>query len=197
MGPLAKLTVLLAALAPSLVQSATPDRLPQIKSITFSGSGCPSDPKWSGGFNDLQISFGEFGARIPGDRGTVNCQVHIQGTGGSPGWQVALKETWVTGHVWLQPGTKLEYLTTSFFSQDATKTNTQRGEKKNDGKGSINEDVVLYTDLSRGQVWSQCFGGDGYTGIFNVNFRGVLSGDGGRASFEAQKQQWRLDWRRC
>jgi hypothetical protein len=122
MGPLARLTVLMAALSPSLVLSATPDALPQIKSITFSGSGCPSDPKWSGSFNDLQISFGEFGARLPGDRSTVACQVHIQGTGGSPGWQVALKETWITGHVWLQPGTKLEYLTTSFFSQDAART---------------------------------------------------------------------------
>jgi len=122
MGPLARLTVLIAALSPSLVLSATPDALPQIKSITFSGNGCPSDPKWSGGFNDLSVSYGEFGARLPGDRSTVACQVHIQGTGGSPGWQVALKETWVTGHVWLQPNTKLEFLTTSFFSQDAART---------------------------------------------------------------------------
>jgi hypothetical protein len=122
MGPLARLTVLLAALAPSLVQSAAPEHIPQIKSITFSGSGCPSDPRWSGGFDNLQISFGEFGARLPGDRSSLFCQVHIQGTGGSPGWQVALKETWVTGHLWLQPGTKLEYLTSSFFSQDATRT---------------------------------------------------------------------------
>lgn len=74
---------------------------------------------------------------------------------------------------------------------------TKRGTKANDGKGSINEDVVLYSDLSNGLVWSECFGGDGYTGILNVNFRGVLSGDGGRATFEAQNQRWKLEWKRC
>lgn len=196
MGPLARLTVLMAAL-PSLVLSAAPAAIPKIKTIQFSGQGCPSDPKWTGTFDNLVISYDEFDSKYPSDRATLACQVHIQGTGGSPGWQVALKETWVTGHLWLQAGTKVEYLTTSFFSQDAARTNTQKGERTNNGKGTVNEDVVLYNDLSSGLVWSPCFGADGYTGIFNVNFRTVLSGDSNKAAFDAQKSQWKLEWRRC
>ncbi|KAK0657046.1 hypothetical protein B0T16DRAFT_316256 [Cercophora newfieldiana] len=197
MGPLARLTVLMAALSPSLVLSATPDVIPQIKSITFSGNGCPSNPRWVGTFDDLMITYGDFDAKLPGDKSNLNCQVHIQGSGGSPGWQVALRETWVTGRVWLQPGTKLEYLTTSFFSQNAARTNTKRGDITNDGRSALNDPgAVLYSDLSNGLVWSECFGSDGYTGIFNVNFRSVLSGDG-RAEFEAKRHQWRLEWRRC
>lgn len=215
MGALARLTALVAALSPTLVLSATPAVIPEIKTITFSGSGCPSNPKWFGTFDNLVIDYGQFNTKLPGDS-TLNCQVHLQGSGGSPGWQVALRETWVTGHAYLQPGTKIEYLTTSFFSQNAARTvriqprshganrfadigtpqNTKRGEESNNSRRSIDDQLILYNDLSSGQAWSECFGSDGYTGIFNVNTRIVLSGDG-RANFEAQRHQWTLDWRRC
>jgi len=195
MGPLSRLAVLITALSPSLVLSATPSKIPTISSITFSGSGCPSNPRWTGTFDDLAIFYNNFDAALPGDSKNLNCQVHLQGTGGSPGWQVALKETWVSGTLRLQQGTKLEWVETAFFSQDAARTGSARGEQSYSGQ-RVDPDFYAYTDHSSAQVWSPCFDSSGYTGIFNVNFRAILSGDG-QASFDAALHQWRLDWRRC
>ena len=122
MGPLARLTVLLAAVCPALVMSDTPANIPRISSISFSGNGCPAEPQWAGGFDNLMISYNQFNAKLPGEKANLNCQVHLQGTGGSPGWQVALRETWVQGHLVLAPGTKLDYWSSAFFSQDAGRT---------------------------------------------------------------------------
>ncbi len=125
MGPLARLTLLLAAVFPSAVVSDSPASLPKITSITFSGNGCPqgSATKYDGSFDDLSVSYpSDFIARLPGDKPMANCQVHIQASGASSGWQFALKDNWVQGRVWLQPGTSLEYYTSVYFSQDAANT---------------------------------------------------------------------------
>lgn len=198
MGPLTRFTLLLAALSPSLVAADVPPSIPQIKSIAFSGNGCKATPKYSGGLNDLKISYTTFAGRIPADGSgsSANCEVNIQASGGTPGWQFALQDLWATGHVWLQPGTSLDYYTTAYFSQSAAATGTDRDKYTNSGGDTVNEDVTLHSNFAGKQVWSPCLGSDGYTGIFNVNFRGALIGDN-RASFETYNQRWALEWRRC
>ncbi|KAK5658915.1 hypothetical protein OQA88_1729 [Cercophora sp. LCS_1] len=216
MGPLGQLTLLVAALCPTLVASEAPASLPKITDITFSGSGCPSDGgvKVAGGFDSLSVTFKEFSAKLPGNK-TLNCQAHVQGSGGSPGWQFKLKEATVYGRAYLQPETRLSYFHTVYFSQNAANTvrpvsatyrrrfltllyqKTQQGELENSGAASINKDVILYSDLSASNVWSPCPGADGYTGIFNINFRGALDGEAGKASFVAKSQKLGFEWRKC
>ncbi|KAK0730968.1 hypothetical protein B0H67DRAFT_548810 [Lasiosphaeris hirsuta] len=196
MGPLARLTVLLAAAFPALVASDTPSSLPHITNISFSGNGCAKDPGFSGGFSDPSITYNSFSARYPGETQTVNCEVHIQASGASPGWQVALKDNWVRGRVALGPGTSLTYYTSVYFSQDAARTDSVRGTVNNNGGDILRQDVTLHSEL-RNKAWSPCTGSDGYTGILNINFRGALTGDGSWATFEAYNQNWDLEWRRC
>jgi len=126
MGPLTRLTVLLAALWPSHARSDSPPSLPQIREISFSGNGCPqgSQPRYSGNFNDLEITYNNFAVRLPGNEANRACQVHIQAYGGTPGWQFALRDVLVTGHAFLQSGTSLDWMSTVYFSQDAARTVT-------------------------------------------------------------------------
>lgn len=197
MGPLTRLTVLLAAVFPAAVVSDSPSSMPKITSVTFSGSGCKNDAKLSGGLSSPTISYDDFTARYPGTSHMVTCQVHLQGSGASPGWQFALKDNWVKGKVWLQPGTSLDYYTTVFFSQDAANTGTVKNTISNTGGGTVERDVVLRNNLAPRKIWSPCTDGDGYTGILNVNFRGILSGEEGRAWFKATSQNWEVEWRQC
>jgi hypothetical protein len=116
MGILSNLLLLTAA-SVAMADTAAP-ATPRITSITYSGSGCAKDPKFSGNFNDPTVTFNSFAASLPGSQ-TLNCQVHLQANGASPGWQVALKTNVIKGRVYLTPGTSLTHYTTVFFSQDA------------------------------------------------------------------------------
>jgi len=193
MGILSNLLLLTAASA-AMADTAAP-ATPKISSITFSGSGCARDPKFSGSFNDPTITFSSFAASLPGSQ-TLNCQVHLQATGASPGWQVSLKTNVIKGRVYLTPGTSLTHYTTVFFSQDAARSDTISGTVSNDGDGTVNEGVTLVAKADASRVWSPCTGSDGYTGIMNINFRGALTGDG-KAQFVADTEEWDLEWRRC
>ncbi|KAH6854108.1 hypothetical protein B0I37DRAFT_22143 [Chaetomium sp. MPI-CAGE-AT-0009] len=193
MGLLSNILLLTAASA-AVADTAAP-AVPKITSITFSGSGCARDPKFSGSFNDPTVTFNNFAASLPGSQ-TLNCQVHLQASGASPGWQVALKTNVVKGRVLLSPGTTLTHYTTVFFSQDAGRSDTISGSVSNSGGGTVNEGVTLVANADGGKVWSPCTGSDGYTGIMNINFRGALAGDG-KAHFVADTEQWDLEWRRC
>lgn len=73
---------------------------------------------------------------------------------------------------------------------------TVRGNIVNSGSSTLDQSVTLVSNTDGTTAWSPCIGSDGYTGIMNVNFRGVLSG-GGRAYFEALSENWDLQWRRC
>ncbi|KAK4044375.1 hypothetical protein C8A01DRAFT_31430 [Parachaetomium inaequale] len=195
MGLLSNLTLLLTAASAVAADTAAP-ATPRITSISYSGNGCTKDPKFSGNFNDPTLTFANFAASLPGANQTVNCQVHLQGLGASPGWQVALKSNVVKGYVVLAPGTALTHYTTVFFSEDAASTDTIRGTIANDGAGTVKEDVTLVAKADGTKAWSPCTGSDGYTGIMNINFRGALTGDG-KAYFEADTEEWELEWRRC
>jgi hypothetical protein len=85
MGLLSQLTVVLAA-ATHTVLAAPADvsgadvATPRITSITFSGSGCARDPRFSGNFNNPSVTFTDFAAASPGANQTLNCEVHLQAT---------------------------------------------------------------------------------------------------------------------
>jgi hypothetical protein len=193
MGILSNILLLTAASA-AMADTAAP-ATPKITSITYSGNGCARDPKFSGNFNDPTVTFSTFSASLPGSQ-TLNCQVHLQANGASPGWQVALKSNVIKGYVYLTPGTSLTHYTTVFFSQDAGRSDTISGTVSNNGDGTVNEGVTLVAKADASKVWSPCTGSDGYTGIMNINFRGALTGDG-KAQFVADTEQWDLEWRRC
>ncbi|KAK0734526.1 hypothetical protein B0T26DRAFT_632795 [Lasiosphaeria miniovina] len=195
MGPLSHLALLLAAVYPALAAADTPSSSPRITSISWSGNGCPRDPKFDGDFNAPVFTYNNFAASLPGTNQTLNCEVHIQTAGTSPGWQVALKNNWVKGHLVLSPGTTLDYYTTVYFSQSASNTASLRGRWTNGGDGTIDQGVTLRQTFS-GQVWSPCTGDGGSIGILNVNFRGALNGDG-KAYFEAFTEKLDFEWRRC
>lgn len=85
------------ALANSLTTPSTPTANPgAITQIVYSGPGCPSNsvstPPASIGYNTQVFSFHDF---VTSD--TQNCELHIQGSGLSPGWQVSLAELDVVG----------------------------------------------------------------------------------------------------
>ena len=130
MGFLSQLTILLAtaslstAAATPVVEQAEAEAAatPRITSITFSGNGCPNNVQTSGSFNDPSFTYKDFKIVVPGTLQTLNCQAHVQASGASAGWQVALKNNWVKGRVSLDAGSSLTYYTTVFYSQDAANT---------------------------------------------------------------------------
>lgn len=121
MGLLSNLAVLLAAASAASAADPAPADAPKITSITYSGSGCPNNAKFSGSFSDPVVTFPNFVASLPGNQ-TVACQVHLQASGASAGWQAAISRNTVKGRVSLSPGTALTYYTTVYFSQDAANT---------------------------------------------------------------------------
>lgn len=130
MGFITNFAVLATALVPSLVLAAPPS-IPTISKLTFSGNGCTqgSNLKWSGNLDELTIRYSEFTARNPGD-GTSNCQIHITTTGGTAGWQYALKSTELKGSASLDPGSTLTVFTTVYFSEEASNTVSTFGKHK-------------------------------------------------------------------
>jgi hypothetical protein len=188
----ALISLLLASVATAADSVAPAAR---VSSIQYSGNGCLRDPKYSGGLADPTFTYSNFAASLPGANQTLNCQVHLEVTGAGSGWQVALSQNAVRSHVVLTPGTRLDYFTTVFFSDAASKTSTVRGHIKSDD-GTLDQSLTLVNNLGGSKVWSQCTGSSGYTGILNVNFRGALSGNG-KAYFEALTENWDLEWRRC
>jgi hypothetical protein len=198
MGFLSHLAILLAAASAVAAESAEAVpavATPHITSIKYSGSGCPNDAQFSGNFNNPTVTFKDFTISSPGEK-TVNCQVHLQATGASPGWQVAIKKNVVKGHLYLSPGSSLTHYTTIFFSQDASNTDTLQDTVSNTGDKTTSGGVTLVSHAGAQRVWSPCTDKDGYTGILNVNFRGALSG-AGKSYFEAKTEEWELEWRRC
>lgn len=112
---------LVAAAAPALILAA-PEQVPKITSLEFSGSGCPNDSgsvkSTSGVLGDTaSFTFGQ----LKGDS-TDNCELHIQGTGASQGWQVAVKDVAYRGNVHLAMGSQLDTFTQAFWSDHAADT---------------------------------------------------------------------------
>ena len=118
-------TLFLAALLPLASSSPLVARDPtfsdfDVTAISFSGSGCPqgsNSAALSGNWQSSAVSFKQFGGVD-----TENCQVHFQGSGATPGYQVTLAEVDVQGSVVLKAGTTFNSFVQAFWSQDAAKT---------------------------------------------------------------------------
>ncbi|OIW34602.1 hypothetical protein CONLIGDRAFT_638951 [Coniochaeta ligniaria NRRL 30616] len=195
MGALSRITVAIAALYAPLAAADTPASQPRITSVQYSGNGCPNDASRSGSFSDPTFTYNRFAAVLPGTNQTVNCEIHVQAAGGSAGWQVALSDVNIDGHLVLDQGTRLDYYTTVYYSENAGSTTTARQHISNNGGSTLDYPVSLRQDITK-PVWSECIGGDGSPGILNVNFRGALTG-GGHAYFEVFTENWDFIWRRC
>jgi hypothetical protein len=120
-------TLLLAALAPALI-AAAPGVAPRITSLRISGSGCPNDSgsvKSSTGVLGDSASF-TF-SQLSSDN-TNNCEIHVQSSGGSAGWQVGVQAVTYSGDLTLKPGTQLDTYTQIFWSDKAAETVSQISE---------------------------------------------------------------------
>jgi hypothetical protein len=122
MGALSRFAVAFAALYIPLAAADSPSSQPSITSIQYSGNGCTKDASRSGGFDDPTFTYNRFAAALPGINQTVNCEIHVQAAGASSGWQVALSDVTVCGHLVLDPGTRLDYFTTVYYSENAGST---------------------------------------------------------------------------
>jgi hypothetical protein len=110
---------------PALALAAPPSQ-PHISQLVFSGSGCPND---SGSVKADSANLGDtFGVSFSALKGTTtdNCAVHIQSSGASAGWQVALKEITYEGDVNLKGNSGLDTYTQVFWSENAGNTVRER-----------------------------------------------------------------------
>ncbi|TLS30380.1 hypothetical protein PpBr36_03793 [Pyricularia pennisetigena] len=190
MAPLTQLIAVLAGLA-TLATAApadTSESTPAIKSVTFSGNGCPqsNSPRVTESDSDgLSFSFDDFQASTyPAKSRTANCQAHINTAGVGAGWQVAVSEVLVTGKGKIAAGDSLDHFTTVFFSQQASDTVSSQGTFRN-GK-SVDSSAPEEIRAAPSTLWSSCTtrsDGD----ILNVNFRVALL-DQGASNFDVKSE---------
>ena len=153
--------ILLAAAAPALI-AATPERVPHIKSLQISGSGCSNK---SNSVKAKDPSLGDSATfTFDGFEGddTDNCQIHIVSEGASPGWQVAIKDVSYQAKVGLKSGSRLDAITTTYWSEKAADTSVQTGSLTCAGPDI--RDTVTIKSSTDNLVWSKCTGPDGYPG---------------------------------
>ncbi|KAF2248174.1 hypothetical protein BU26DRAFT_429037 [Trematosphaeria pertusa] len=184
--------LIFAAAAPALVLAA-PEVPPKITSLKFSGSGCPNNSgsvkSTSGVLGDsATFTFGQ----LRGDN-TDNCEIHIQSTGASQGWQAAVKEVEYQGNVALAPSSQLDTITQTFWSDHAADTSTLKASIPCTGPAI--KDAVTIKSSTNDLTWSKCTGADGNPGILNVNFRPVVQGASG--TYDFKQASWGLVWRKC
>jgi hypothetical protein len=112
----------LALLTLPVLALAAPPTSPTITRLVFSGSGCPND---SGSVRSdtatLSDNAGVSFTQLKGDS-TDNCAVHIQSSGASAGWQVAVREIDYIGDVNLRGNSELDTYTQVFWSENAGNT---------------------------------------------------------------------------
>ncbi|KAI8632156.1 hypothetical protein F5Y19DRAFT_388325 [Xylariaceae sp. FL1651] len=184
-----------------------PASLPRVTSISYSGEGCPSSApdveRTGAGFGDIGFRLNGFEAKLPGiDTSSTNCQVHLQATGCTAGWQVGIHDATIKGHLVLDPGASVTWYLTSFWSEDAGDTTTISGTIANNGGGRTDQDVSQTANASP-IAWSPCSKSDGFLGTLNVNFRVALNAAGnqygyfGKDSDTAAAESWSYVWRRC
>ncbi|KAI8954061.1 hypothetical protein F4801DRAFT_44474 [Xylaria longipes] len=197
-------SIALAASIPlSAREAAVPVSLPRVTSLTYSGSGCPSSSpgveRTGGGFGDIGFRLNGFEASLPGiENSNTNCQVHLQASGCSAGWQVGIQSATVKGHLTLDPSASVTWYLTSYWSENAGATNTISGTISNTGSSRIDEDVSRSSNAGA-VAWSPCAKGDGFLGILNVNFRVALDAPGNQYGYFGKNaaESWNYVWRQC
>lgn len=104
-----------------------PAAQPHITSVSYSGSGCPSSSpaveRTGAGFDDIGFKLNGFSASLPGiENANTNCQVHLQATGCSAGWQVGIQSATIKGHLILDPSASITWYLQSYWSENAGTT---------------------------------------------------------------------------
>ncbi|ORY16019.1 hypothetical protein BCR34DRAFT_598051 [Clohesyomyces aquaticus] len=188
-------SLVIAAAAPALVAAICPDPVPQISSLQWSGTGCPSSSagavKSYGPMDFSEVKAFTFN-QLDSDN-TEACEIHLQAKTPA-GWQVAIKEVAHTGDVTLKPNSELDWYTQIYWSKNAADTAIAKGSIVNSGGDTYrNGDVTVRSKVT--EKWSDCSNGNDGVGILNVNFRPVINGDSGHFNF--RMTTWYLDWRRC
>ncbi|KAK8075411.1 hypothetical protein PG997_010074 [Apiospora hydei] len=175
----------------------SPDSI-QIISSSSSGNGCPQGTVITFGFDGFQTYIGP-GTQV-GDR-TKNCQLHLN-LKYPGGFQYALVDSTYHGYAQLEKGVTGTFLSTYYFSQDASATTTTRtsisgGGVWEGGQVYTKEDKIPTTSV----IWSPC----GQTGLLNINNRialtstnssafGQISDDDATVAFT---QQLHVNWQTC
>ncbi|KAI3533842.1 hypothetical protein CSPX01_12462 [Colletotrichum filicis] len=170
-----------AALLMALIGSAAALR---IKSVTHSGPACPQTDRltWSGGLDDLTITLPDFSETLAAGQMT-SCQVHLLIDEGEPGKSLLLQDVTLSGGLYLSSNTKVDFYTTSYWSETASDTVTKSTSTAS-GSTAVFRNVEV---AQRVNSVSPCTGGDGYVGILNVTFR-IISQGGGLVIFGKERK---------
>ncbi|KAK8079772.1 hypothetical protein PG997_007590 [Apiospora hydei] len=163
--------------------------------VVYSGDGCPSSApavdKSGDGFDDVSFRLNAFAVSSADVySSTANCEVHVQASGASAGWQVGVSDVYVRGRLVLDPGAQMDFYV------------TVRGSLKNTGSSRTDQIATAHGSIPGDRVaWGPCTGSAGDIGILNVNFRTALQG-GGYGSFggkgaDSAVESWDYVWRRC
>lgn len=187
-------------------QSPPPNQITIISAQT-SGNGCPQgtvSTTFSPDKTVVTFGFDAFQTYIgpgtkPQDR-SKNCQIHLnlQYPGG---FQYSIMQATYHGYAQLDPGVTGQFISTYFFSQDAS--NTANSKTTLTGPDYVNGQVYTKSDSveNASTVWSPC----GASGILNINNRigltstnsnasGQLSDDDATVAFQ---QKILVQWRTC
>jgi len=163
-----------------------------------STSNSPDKTVITYGFDSFQTYIGP--GTAPSDH-SKNCQLHLdlQYPGG---FQYAVVDATYHGWARMDAGVTGSFITSYYFSQDASKTSTTRMSAQGGGALALGQ---IYTKADNiettATVWSPC----GTTGILNINNRlsltainstvsGELSDDDATVAFT---QQLHVAWRSC
>lgn len=201
-----------------------PASVGSVTQFRYSGNGCTQGSNSvtrSGGWVTQTYKFSQFEADTISTTtpSTENCELHFQGAGLTPGWQVSLSDAEVTGKLALAPDAKVNYYWQVYWSDDATDTvsldhaiadasegnnmklthftqlTLQGAIDNTGGKSKITNNNYTIKANVTDSLWSQCIGADGNPGILNVNFRVAVVGDA--SSFDVDTETLRYQFRRC
>jgi len=207
----AKLVALLLpalAAANPLPQSAFPAEQIRIVESSYSGQGCPQNSvSTSTSLDGTVITYGfdlfqtYIGPGTPRAENSKSCSLHLN-LAYPGGFQYAVLEATYHGFARLDPGITGTFITTYFFSQDASKTSTTRLSIEGNAQLALG-DVYTKTDKveTTSVIWSPC----GNNGILNINNRLSLTSKNSKAAGEftnddatvALTQQLHVAWRPC
>ncbi|KAG9233384.1 hypothetical protein BJ875DRAFT_45968 [Amylocarpus encephaloides] len=203
-----------AAQAAQAIAAAPAECGARLISMSYSGNGCPqgsASKAYDAAINSNRWFFDGISAEIgrggdQSDKSTA-CQVHLQ-IATNAGWAFTLKgknsgSNAMTSKVNIGGGVSANYLTTYYFSSDATDTTTV----KYSISGPKSGEVTVY-DPAPGQNYprSECGGG-----LMNINHRVALTststsgagtmelyGDGGSGPQNSNWVPWgAFEWVRC
>lgn len=101
---------------------ATPPSPPKITQLVFSGNGCPVNSNSVKASTAYLGDSAGFSFTMLDGEATKNCEIHVQSSGGSQGWQVAIGEIVYEGDVWLKGQSAIQTVTQVYWSEDAGNT---------------------------------------------------------------------------